>query len=968
MPGQWYSHNFYLRKEYTSNTTSPYRNSEIMSAQPEDSQPISVLCVDDDEWVLDLLKTFFGREEDLSVFTCTSGSDALDLIGQYQFDAIIADYSMPDKNGIALLREIRAQNDPALFIMFTGRHLAQVAIETLNNGGNYYVQKGVEIQHELPRVLEFIRTSVIKRRRERIPDSADAWYRSVVEHQQDLLCSFLPEGKITLSNEQYLRFSGGNRIAADNFLATIPEDERGEVEKLFITLTPKNPGTYIEHHVLDHKGNLRLFQWSYRAIFDEDSTVTEYLAQGRDLSYVVRLSNILPQKASGKSDDGEETDSSRTFKKPSATPDLSDLAGSIENLQYPIFAINKAGIVIAWNKAIEQLTGIEQKTILGKGDYAYALAIYGEPRPMLIDSIVNPQGILDSRALPAVVRDGDSYTGEVEDVTIRGCPMKIWGKGTSIRDGTGTIIAAVQSLIVSGESFEVGPEKGEPSSEHYIGGVSSIILKVAGEGLGGAIAGAIGSATGGYGVYATDQRLFVIHNPHLDASRGEGIQFGEFMVNELFGTNVDMRPRAIADLERDKVYEVWRKDITSIEMKTPRLFSGFLIIRTRSGSSFRIYVDHKNAFNHLEQLLRLFYPEIVQSETVEIDDADTEWLDEIRTFELVGKLTLEDPLKEFSPAITTNLPALPDLPRMSEAPKSIVARGRWESLNQSVKNVPYPIFAIDLKGTVIAWNDAIARLTGIDAKDMVGKGDYAYSIPFYGERRHMLIDYLIMPPDASVPGELPAITREGDTFFGSLEGVTIRNKPMLIWGKCTGIYDAKGTIIASIQSILVSEQPSVNSIIGIYEEEQYIGGISSITVKLPEPGMAGAIAGAIGSTTGGYGVYATDQRLFIIHNKDLDATNPHGLQFGAFILDELFGTTVDTSPRSIEYLAKEKVCELWRRDIVTIEMKKPLLFAGHITFRTRSGESYRIYIDHKKAFLHLDQLLKMFYPEILRIE
>jgi len=939
-----------------------------MSALPEDTQPISVLCVDDDEWVLDLLKTFFGREEDLSVFASTSGSDALDLIGQYQFDAIIADYSMPDINGIALLREIRAQNDPALFIMFTGRHLAQVAIETLNNGGNYYVQKGVEIQHELPRVLEFIRTSVARKRREQKPDAADAWYRSVVEYQQDLLCSFLPGGKTTLFNEQYSRFSGGNGIAAENFLATIPEDERGEVEKLLATLTVKNPGTYIEHHVLDHKKKLRLFQWSYRAIFGEGGGVTEYLAQGRDLSYVVRLSNILPQKTSGTSGTSEETGTPETTAKPSATPDLSDLAGSIENLQYPIFAISKAGIVIAWNKAIEQLTGIDRKTILGKGDYAYALAIYGEPRPMLIDSIVNPKGILDQRKLPAVVQDGDSYTGEVEEVTIRSHPLKIWGKGTSIRDSKGTIIAAVQSLIVSGEPMDIAPADGEQSAEHYIGGVSSIILKVAGEGLGGTIAGAIGSATGGYGVYATDQRLFVIHNPHLDASRGEGVQFGEFIVNELFGTNVDMRPRTIADLERDKVYEVWRKDIASIEMKTPRLFSGFLIIRTRSGSSFRIYVDHKNAFDHLEQLLRLFYAEMLQSASEEIDDADTEWLDEIRTFELVGKLRLEDPLKDFSPAVTTNLPSLPDLPRMTEAPVSVVAAGRWDSLNQSVKNVPYPIFAIDLKGIVIAWNDAIARLTGIEAKDMIGKGDYAYAIPFYGERRHMLIDYLVMPPDASIPGELPTITREGDTFFGSLESVTIQDKPMLIWGKCTGIYDAKGVIIASIQSILVSEQPSVNSIIGIYEEEQYIGGISSITVKLPEPGMAGAIAGAIGSTTGGYGVYATDQRLFIIHNKDLDATNPNGVQFGAFILDELFGTTVDTSPRSIEDLAKEKVCELWRKDIVTIEMKKPLLFAGHVTFRTRSGESVRIYIDHKKAFLHLDQLLKMFYPEILRIE
>jgi PAS domain S-box-containing protein len=939
-----------------------------MSSPPAEIQPISLLCVDDDEWVLDLLKMFFGREGDFSIFTCTSGSDALALIAQYQFDAIIADYSMPEINGITLLREIRAQNDPALFIMFTGRHLAQVAIETLNYGGNYYVQKGVEIQHELPKVRDFIRSSISNRRQEPKSDASDRWYRSVVEHQQDLLCSFRPDGRITLTNGPYSRFSAKAGVPAENFLTTIPENEREEVIRHLAALHPQNPGTYIEHHILDPKGKLQLFQWGYRAIFDDAGTVTEYLAQGRDLSYVVRLKNILPQEIPRDIPDDGETTGAVTTAKPSAMPDLSDLAGSIENIQFPIFAINKAGIVIAWNDAIARLTGIDKNTMIGKGEYAYALPIYGEPRPMLIDYIINPPKADDPQAFPPVIRDGDSYTGEVEDVTIRGRSMKLWGKGTAIWDGTGSIIAAVQSLMVSGQPGDAGSDDGSEPSEHYIGGVSSIILKVAGEGLGGAIAGAIGSATGGYGVYATDQRLFVVHNPDLDASRSEGVQFGEFLVNELFGTNVDMRPRSITDLEKNKVYEVWRRDIASIEMKTPRLFSGFLIIRTRSGSSFRIYVDHKKAFTHLEQLLRLFYAEILQSETMEIDDADTEWLDEIRTMELVGKLQIEDPLKDFASAKTSSLPLLPDLPRMVEAPMKAITAGRWESLALSVKKVPYAIFAIDLEGKVIAWNDAIADLTGIEAKDMIGKGDFAYAIPFYGERRHMLIDYLVMPPDAAIPGELPAITREGDTFFGSLEGVTIRKKPMLLWGKCTGIYDARGAIIASIQSILVSEQPSVRTIIGIYEEEQYIGGLSSITVKLPGSGVAGAIAGAIGSSSGGYGVYATDQRFFIILNKDLDVNNPHGVQFGTFILDELFGTTVDTRPRTIEELEQEKVYEILRRDIVTIEMKKPLLFAGYITFRTRQGESIRIYIDHKKAFLHLDQLIRMFYPEILRIE
>ena len=247
-----------------------------MSTSP-DSQPISLLCVDDDATVLDVLKTFFEREEDFSVFTCTSGTDALDLVNQYQFDAIIADYSMPEMDGITLLKEIRARNDPVLFVMFTGRHLAQVAIETLNNGGNYYVQKGVDIGNELPRVKDFIRASVLSRLRDHpvqyapaVPEP-DTRYRSLVEKQQDLLCCFTPDGSATLANETYAQFSGVDRsaIPATNFLLTIPEEERGEVKKHLETLTPENSGAYIEHHVLDRAGRPHLYQWGYRAFFND---------------------------------------------------------------------------------------------------------------------------------------------------------------------------------------------------------------------------------------------------------------------------------------------------------------------------------------------------------------------------------------------------------------------------------------------------------------------------------------------------------------------------------------------------------------------------------------------------------------------------------------------------------------------------------------------------------------------------
>jgi len=392
---------------------------------------------------------------------------------------------------------------------------------------------------------------------------------------------------------------------------------------------------------------------------------------------------------------------------------------------------------------------------------------------MLIDAILRIAAGQNIESFPGITRDGDTYNGEMKVSKSRENRCSSWKRDPDLR-WQGNVIAAVQSLLVHLEWGEEGLF--DELDEHYIGGVSSIILKVAGEGVGGAIAGAIGTATGGYGVYATDKRLIVVHNPELDASRNEGVQFGEFIVGELFGTNADMRPRSIADLDKIKIFEVWRNNITSIEMKNPRLFAGFIIIRTSGGGSFRIYVDHTKAFTYLEQLLNLFYPNIIHK-AEELDDADLEWLDEIRVLELIGKLQPMDPFVDIPHEVATNLPHIPIHLSIS------VSQAQCREIAESIEHVPYPIFAIDRLGIVIAWNRAIARLTGIEARDMIGKGEYEYSYPFYGERKPMLIDFIIMPPDTPIQGELPAITREGDTFIGTLESVMIRGKSMLIWEK-----------------------------------------------------------------------------------------------------------------------------------------------------------------------------------------
>ena len=59
----------------------------------------------------------------------------------------------------------------------------------------------------------------------------------------------------------------------------------------------------------------------------------------------------------------------------------------IEFIPDATFVIDKDKKVIAWNRALEEMTAIRKQDIIGKGDYTYAIPFYGKHRPIIIDLI-----------------------------------------------------------------------------------------------------------------------------------------------------------------------------------------------------------------------------------------------------------------------------------------------------------------------------------------------------------------------------------------------------------------------------------------------------------------------------------------------------------------------------------------------------------------------------------------------------
>ncbi|MBU0503438.1 MAG: diguanylate cyclase [Candidatus Omnitrophica bacterium] len=115
-----------------------------------------------------------------------------------------------------------------------------------------------------------------------------------------------------------------------------------------------------------------------------------------------------------------------------------------------------------------------------------------------------------------------------------------------------------------------------------------------------------------------------------------------------------------------------------------------------------------------------------------------------------------------------------------------------------IEHLPDPTFVINLEGKVIAWNKAIAEITQVKAEDMLGKGNYEYAIPFYGETRPILIDFAIRK-DLNIEGKYDFVKRENDTLI--IEVYINRLKPggIYLWSKASPLYDSNHNIVGSIE-------------------------------------------------------------------------------------------------------------------------------------------------------------------------
>lgn len=122
-------------------------------------------------------------------------------------------------------------------------------------------------------------------------------------------------------------------------------------------------------------------------------------------------------------------------------------------------------------------------------------------------------------------------------------------------------------------------------------------------------------------------------------------------------------------------------------------------------------------------------------------------------------------------------------------------------LSDIINFLPDATLVIDREGKVLAWNKALETMTGIKAEVMIGKGNYEYALPFYGERRPILVDLALMRLEELDKTIYAKIRRTGEVLTGELYVPSLPGGARYLLGTARPLYDSKGAVDGAIEII-----------------------------------------------------------------------------------------------------------------------------------------------------------------------
>ena len=126
-------------------------NSAAPTLHRPDGSALRIAVVDDEQMLTDLLSMAL-RMEGWDVRTAASGYEALQLVRDFEPDALVLDIMMPDLDGMAVLQRLRQSGDDVPVLFLTAKDAVSDRVAGLTAGGDDYVTKPFSLEEVVARL------------------------------------------------------------------------------------------------------------------------------------------------------------------------------------------------------------------------------------------------------------------------------------------------------------------------------------------------------------------------------------------------------------------------------------------------------------------------------------------------------------------------------------------------------------------------------------------------------------------------------------------------------------------------------------------------------------------------------------------------------------------------------------------------------------------------------------------------
>jgi PAS domain S-box-containing protein len=276
-------------------------------------------------------------------------------MNQKKYDAVISDYQMTDMDGIQFLKQVRTSGNTVPFIVFTGRGREEVIIQALNEGADFYLQKGGDPAAQFAELTNKVQYAITRRRAEEALRESEERYRLLTENTEDIVWQMdlsMTFSYVSPSSLQQFGYAPGE-IVGKRLMDIITPASAASIRDEMMKRRGEDPGlinqgsaTYIVEFVR-RDGSTVLAEVITNPVFSAAGTLAGWSGITRDINRHRKIRELLGRE--------EEPESS--------------LGRILNTLGDPVFVRDEQHRTVLVNDAFCTFTGRPRDGIVGKSDH-----------------------------------------------------------------------------------------------------------------------------------------------------------------------------------------------------------------------------------------------------------------------------------------------------------------------------------------------------------------------------------------------------------------------------------------------------------------------------------------------------------------------------------------------------------------------------------------------------------------------